>query len=85
MTRAALCPDEVDDPVVCLGFEVRAVALLAEMHLQRHVGGQLAAGTFQQGPEEADGGLRETGCPRGGIERDEENIGHDDVCSTKQN
>ena len=80
MACAALRPDEVDDAVVHLGFQVGAVALLTEMDFQGYVGGQFGSGPLQQSLKETDCGLRKTGCPRGGIERDEENVGHGDCC-----
>ena len=76
MRCAALCLNEVDDTVVRFRFQVGAVALFAEMHFQRHVGRQFGSGAFQQCTEKADRRLREAGRPRGGIERDEENVGH---------
>ena len=76
MTRRAPLRDEIDDPVVQVRFQVRSVALLPEMDLQRYVGREVAPGALQQSFEEADGGPGETGVSGGGIERDEENVGH---------
>ena len=81
MARAALRLDVVDDAVVHFGLQVGAVALLSEMDLQRYIGGQFGAGAFEQSSKETYRGLRKAGRPRGGIERDEENVGHRIIAS----
>jgi hypothetical protein len=48
------------------------------VHLQRQIGRQTRAALLQQGPEQTDRGLAETGRTGGGIVRNEIDFGHMD-------